>query len=123
MKVKFYTNNKNLVVATAKINLPDERGRRSGRVISIREEARCHPNDNFDYEFGKKLAYARLKVREKLILLKVLHHYSNCIENMIELLQEKLNSLNYHTGRVDDAIFDNYIELNTLMAQARENAS
>ena len=56
-KVKYYTDNKRVVVATC---------RWMGHII--RAEALCHPNDIFDYETGKKLATARLMGHAQIML-------------------------------------------------------
>lgn len=45
---RYYTNNKDVVVAVAFTD-----------GYRYRAEARCHPNDVFDYEFGKRLASLR----------------------------------------------------------------
>lgn len=45
---RYYTNNKDVVVAVA-----------FSDGYRYRAEAKCHPNDIFDYEFGKRLASLR----------------------------------------------------------------
>lgn len=52
MNFSFYTNNKNLVVAETVSNGKQYKG-----------VARCAPDDDFELEFGKKLAAARCELK------------------------------------------------------------
>ena len=52
MRYHYYTNNKNIVVATSTY---------AGKVV--RGVAKCSPNDEFNLETGKKIAKARLDVK------------------------------------------------------------
>lgn len=87
-KVKYYTDNKRVVVATC---------RWMGHII--RAEALCHPNDIFDYETGKKLATARLMGHAQIMLrdrvsdeLDVLSAHINFLMDERNYLEEKYHA-------------------------------
>ena len=63
------------------------------RRDSLRGVAKCHPNDEFDYEVGKKLAKARLldnyyKI-QKDISKEVIKRISHQLNNMVRTFHKK----------------------------------
>lgn len=44
--------------------------------------AKCHPRDNFDEEYGKELARARLLVKVNNAKAKIMHHYMKQIDEI-----------------------------------------
>lgn len=75
---RYYTNNKDIVVAVA-----------FSDGMRYRAEAKCHPNDVFDYEFGKRLASLRcdmMIMQERVIRKKV---DSELITNVLVYAQKE----------------------------------
>ena len=63
------------------------------RRDSLRGVAKCHPNDEFDYEVGKKLAKARLldnyyKIQND-ISQEVIKRISHQLDNMFHTFHKK----------------------------------
>ena len=73
----------------------------AGKVVKGR--AKCHPNDNYNYELGKRIAAARcgLKIAEK----RMKRADNCCVEAVDELAKanKKVSDMiNYYTDSVDE---------------------
>ena len=84
---RYYTNNKDLVVAVA-----------FSDGCRYRAEAKCHPNDVFDYEFGKRLASLRcdmMIMQERVARTKAAHELVSdalvCVQKRKDLADKRLN--------------------------------
>lgn len=84
---RYYTNNKDVVVAVA-----------FSDGMRYRAEAKCHPNDVFDYEFGKRLASLRcdmMIMQERVARTKAAHGLVSdvlvCVQKRKDLAEKRLN--------------------------------
>ena len=83
-KYHFYHNAENGTVVCTRLY--------KGHII--RGTAKCCPEDNFDIETGKKLAYLRCK--EKFMYKKLKHAHSVCIEALDAIDEAKRNLVKAH---------------------------
>lgn len=105
-KIKYYTDNKRLVVATCK-----------WMGMNIRAEATCHPNDIFDYQIGKELVTARLYVQAKLMQRQALTAEVECIDAELSALNKFRAMLTDKLDSVESELSHGAKEINRLIGR------
>lgn len=103
-KIKYYTNNKDIVVATT---------RWMGQML--RTEAKCHPNDVFDYEVGKQIATSRLIVEAKLMQADAIECELDYLKELITAVEEEFNTKSARYNKVADELMKEADKLDKLI--------
>lgn len=75
--------------------------------VRVRGKAKCHDNDSFDVETGKKIAYVRAKA-------KALKHFDRIFIEMKKEMRKSMNSLHDAMFTVEKTYGNEIVYLETL---------